>query len=122
MSLSPPGSHDRPIAASVPLRRHAMRSRSYHRTHQTLTTASQMMKAWIMTPPAPYFTRNAVRMDAMKTLTACRAYRGPGAGPYRSQAREADARSTRPAHPRKRPSSMEGRPEQHRSGRGCGGV
>jgi hypothetical protein len=38
-------------------------------THAT-TTASQMMKAWIMTPPrAPHFTRNEARMDAMKSLT-----------------------------------------------------
>jgi hypothetical protein len=49
-----------------------MRPRADHRTHQThaTTTASQMMKAWIMTPSArQHFTRNAARMDAMKTLT-----------------------------------------------------
>jgi hypothetical protein len=63
-SAGPPGlfDHRRPPA---------LQPRAYHRTHQThaTTTASQMMKAWIMTPPAPHFARNAVRMDAMKTLT-----------------------------------------------------
>ena len=44
-------------------RRHAMRPRADHRTHQThaTTTASQMMKAWIMTPPARHTSRETRR-------------------------------------------------------------